>query len=105
MNFIKTPQELKQILDTNNSNLVLLDVRTPAEFNSGHLKGAINIDVTSPDFSAKISQLDSNKEYIVYCRSGGRSMSAYQQMTAMGFKTSNCLFGMMSVDGSGLEVE
>ncbi len=64
---------------------VIIDVRTPGEFASGHLEGALNIDVQSPDFAAQVSQLDPNQEYFIYCRSGNRSGQAISQMTNMGF--------------------
>ena len=64
---------------------VVIDVRTPAEFASGHLDGALNIDVQSPDFAAQVSQLDPTQDYFIYCRSGNRSGQAIAQMTNMGF--------------------
>jgi rhodanese-related sulfurtransferase len=64
---------------------VIIDVRTPAEFATGHLEGAVNIDVQSPDFGTLISQLPTDGEYFVYCRSGNRSAQAIAQMEASGF--------------------
>ena len=64
---------------------VIIDVRTPGEFASGPLEGALNIDVQSPDFAAQVSQLDPNQEYFIYCRSGNRSGQAISRMTNMGF--------------------
>ena len=64
---------------------VLLDVRTPGEFAQGHLPGARNIDVSAPDFAARISALDPSVPYAVYCHSGNRSAVAVQAMTASGF--------------------
>ena len=64
---------------------VVIDVRTPAEFAAGHLDGAVNIDVQSPDFEALVSQLDPAGSYYVYCRSGNRSGQAIDRMTALGF--------------------
>ena len=52
---------------------VLIDVRTPKEFNEGHLKGALNMNFFDEDFKDKVAALDKNKIYFVYCRSGGRS--------------------------------
>ena len=57
----------------NSSNAVLLDVRTPEEYLSGTLEGAINMDYYAPDFESKITSLDKDKEYFVFCRSGNRS--------------------------------
>ena len=64
---------------------VIIDVRTPGEFAGGHLEGALNIDVQSPDFAAQVSQLDPTEDYFIYCRSGNRSGQAISQMSNMGF--------------------
>ena len=64
---------------------VIIDVRTPGEFAGGHLEGAVNIDVQSPDFAAQVSQLDPTEDYFIYCRSGNRSGQAISQMSNMGF--------------------
>lgn len=66
---------------------MIVDVRTPAEFASGHLEGAINIDVRAADFDAQVDALDRDAEYLVYCRSGNRAGSAIDRMAAMGFTT------------------
>lgn len=63
----------------------LIDVRTPEEFADGHLKGATNIDFNSADFAEKISELDKDGEYTLYCRSGRRSGLAVEAMKAAGF--------------------
>ncbi len=64
---------------------VVIDVRTPGEFDSGHLEGAVNIDVQAPDFAAKISSLEAAGRYLVYCRSGNRSQVAIDIMRSLGF--------------------
>lgn len=69
----------------NNQNLVLLDVRTPEEFSEGHLKNALNYDFKSADFKAKIAELDKNKTYYLYCKSGKRSATAAAEMRSQGF--------------------
>ena len=65
---------------------IIIDVRTPAEFATGYLDGALNIDVQSPDFAAQISELDPNASYFVYCRSGSRSGQAISQMRNLGYE-------------------
>lgn len=72
-----------------NSDSVLLDVRTAAEFASGTIKGARNIDVTSPAFPESISKLDKTREYFIFCRSGGRSARACEIMAKQGLKVNN----------------
>ena len=56
-----------------NQDVVILDVRTPAEFASGRIANSINIDAESGNFEAEIQALDKSKTYAVYCRSGRRS--------------------------------
>lgn len=64
---------------------ILLDVRTPGEYNDGHIKNALNIDWYSPDFKEQVSKLDKSKPVFVYCKSGGRSGQAVQMLKGMGF--------------------
>lgn len=66
---------------------MIIDVRTPEEFATGHLEGAININVQAPDFRERVMELDPNGEYFIYCRSGNRSGQAISQMNQMGFTT------------------
>lgn len=65
----------------------ILDVRTPQEFNEGHLEGAINVDIQSPTISQAFDQLPKDRTYIVYCRSGNRSAEAIEQMKQKGFSS------------------
>ncbi|GAB2798219.1 rhodanese-like domain-containing protein [Hymenobacter metallilatus] len=75
---------------------VLLDVRRPDEFAGGHLPGAVNIDVTAPDFAQRVAALDKTKPTYVYCRSGARSANAAGQLTKSGFAhVSNLLGGVL----------
>lgn len=64
---------------------ILLDVRTPAEYDAGHLEGAININFESPSFASELQRLDKTKTYFVYCRSGNRSGQAITIMQKAGF--------------------
>lgn len=64
---------------------VLIDVRTPGEYAGGHLDGAINIPVESPDFvSAVAAAVPSGATVEVYCRSGNRSSQADAMLSAAG---------------------
>jgi rhodanese-related sulfurtransferase len=63
----------------------VVDVRTPAEFAQGHLPGAVNVDVSAPDFATRIAALDPAGSYAVYCHSGNRSAAAVAAMTGAGF--------------------
>ncbi len=66
-------------------NMVVLDVRTPAEIAKGKIEGAIEIDIRSNDFQEKIQKLDKEKTYLVYCRSGRRSVKACGVLEKNGF--------------------
>jgi rhodanese-related sulfurtransferase len=75
------------------SPIQLIDVRTPAEVAAGAISGAINIDYLSGDFEAKISKLDRNKPYVVYCAKGSRSAQAVEKMVTLGFTNLDDLDG------------
>ena len=63
----------------------LVDVRTPGEFASGHIEGAVNYDFYASDFAQKIGKLDKKKPVMVYCAVGGRSGAAAEQLKKSGF--------------------
>lgn len=82
---VTTIEEIQQIISSlNNVNLVdltdannvLIDVRTPEEYAEGHVPGAINLNVKDDNFGKRVSELDSTKNYYIYCRSGVRAKSA-----------------------------
>ncbi len=78
----------------NTAGAVLLDVRTPGEFMSGTIPNAVNIDIMSYDFQSKIANLDKDKTYFVFCRSGNRSGQACSVMSDLGLKTYNLAGGI-----------
>jgi rhodanese-related sulfurtransferase len=67
------------------AGIITLDVRTPGEFNEGHIEGAKLIDFQSGNFESEIATLDKSKTYAVYCRSGSRSGQAVKIMSDAGF--------------------
>lgn len=78
------------------TGVVVLDVRTIDEFNSGHIEGAKQLDYYETDsFDASIDALDKNVTYLLYCRSGGRSGTTYDMMVQKGFKNVYNLEGGM----------
>lgn len=81
---------------TSTQGAVLLDVRTAAEFHSGSVQGAKNIDFMSSAFGSEISKLDKSKEYFLLCRSGNRSGQACNLMAKEGFKVYNLASGIGS---------
>jgi phage shock protein E len=64
---------------------VVLDVRTAQEFNQGHVPGALNVDISDPQFKTKIEGLDKSKTYLVHCARGVRSARATRIMAPLGF--------------------
>jgi len=68
------------------SNAILLDVRTPQEWDGGIIDGAQLMDFFDPEFPKLVETLDKSKNYYVYCRSGNRSGKACQLMASLGFK-------------------
>ena len=62
----------------------LLDVRRAEEFAAHHLEGATNLDYLGPDFLEQIDALDPHETYLVYCRSGRRSVRACTLMRNAG---------------------
>ncbi|GAB4127246.1 MAG: hypothetical protein OHK0045_12140 [Raineya sp.] len=85
---------------------VIIDVRTPMEYQEGHIKNSKLIDISDKDFENQIEKLDKNKAYYVYCRSGGRSSSASQIMVEKGFtKVYNLQGGMIAWSGAKKPVE
>lgn len=78
-----TAQEFKAGID--GGNILLLDVRTPAEFAGGSIASAINIDYNAADFSQQIDALSKDKPVYLFCQSGGRSGKALKLFTEKGF--------------------
>ncbi len=85
-----------------NSGVVVLDVRTSGEYESGHIANSINIDVEAGSFENEIAKLDKNAQYAVYCHSGRRSGIASESMQKNGFKEiHNLKDGIISWQAAG----
>lgn len=78
------PQQAAQLLKES-PGVVVLDVRTPAEFSAGHIKGAVNVDYNSPTFQQQVARLDKTKPYLVHCAVGGRSTQSLPILQKLGF--------------------
>ena len=75
-----------------NPDIIVIDVRTPDEIaETGAIENSINIDFKASDFKEKVSALDKDKEYILFCKSGNRSGQASKIMAEMGFSNVNNL--------------
>ena len=71
----------------------VIDVRSRGEFQSGHVAGARNLDVASPQFNSGVKSLNAKHTYLVYCQSGSRSSRAAGAMRAA---------GLTVLDGGGM---
>ena len=74
---------------SNDKSVVVLDVRTPAEYAAGHIENAINIDINTEDFSQRVALLDRDRTYIVHCAlnvPNGRAANSLSVMKEMEFK-------------------
>ena len=85
--------------------VLLIDVRTPEEFNEGHLKNAKLINFKSDDFKDNITKLSKEKTICVYCRSGNRSGKSMELLKQEGYlKIYNLKGGIKLWQEKGLEI-
>ena len=89
-----------------NRGLLLLDVRTPAEFRTAYIRGAMLVPISV--LPAKLSELEAHKDsvVIVYCAVGGRSASASKFLASQGFSNVfNMSGGIEAWKRQGFEIE
>ncbi len=89
----------------NNGAVQLVDVRTPEEFESGYIRGAVNADINGKGFGEFVAGLDRNKPVLVYCLSGGRSSKAAAYMRKEGLQVTELQGGIASWKAKNLPVE
>jgi rhodanese-related sulfurtransferase len=77
-----TVDETRSLIESK-PDLVVLDVRTPSEYEDGHIEGAINIPVD--ELEERLGELDPGDELLVYCRTGNRSTRAVRLLEENGF--------------------
>ena len=78
-----SPEEFAQHIG---EDVVIIDVRTPGEYQSGHIEHAQMIDFRDDQFKQKVEALDRDKTYLIYCASGGRSGRSLDVFKELGFK-------------------
>lgn len=83
---------------------VLIDVRTPEEYQAGHIQNSINLDFYAETFPNQIAQLDPEKTYFIYCRSGNRSGQTMELMHEAGINKVYDLYGGVSASPSLLSM-
>ncbi len=82
--------------NVDNPNFVILDVRTPGEYNPQHLEGAINRNFYDSDFDSQLDALDKEKMYLIHCKSGGRSGVTLGKMETLNFAQVYDMLGGMN---------
>ncbi|MBO3116384.1 rhodanese-like domain-containing protein [Winogradskyella sp. DF17] len=78
-----SPEEFRE--KVNQGDIQIVDVRTPSEYKSGHIKNAQNIDFFSGKFNVEFNKLDMAKPIYLYCRSGNRSRQTAKKLENIGF--------------------
>lgn len=97
-----TPEEAQELIQ---KGATVLDVRTKEEYAEGHIENATNIDFYQPTFEEKLKELDRTKQYVVHCKSGGRSAKAAALLDELGFTSAcNVLGGIGEWKNKGLPV-
>jgi len=81
-------KEAADLIDKHNgdSDFAILDIRTPGEFQSGHLQSALLIDFYSQTFVDQLSRLDKEKTFLIYCRTGNRSTRSLEIFKKLKFQ-------------------
>lgn len=79
-----SPSEAAGIIDSV-PDTVILDLRTPLEFDQGHIPDARLLDYNKDDFWKRLASLDRDKPYVIYCATQGRSFQTFEKMAALGF--------------------
>ena len=81
-------QEAFDLIQSNQGNpdFVIVDIRTPEEFNEGYIEDAVNVDFYSETFREDLNKFEKSKVYFIYCRSGNRSGRAMPIMKELGFQ-------------------
>ncbi|MGE7903213.1 rhodanese-like domain-containing protein [Peribacillus sp. NPDC094092] len=90
------PNEVSALLK-GNSPVHVIDVREVEEVKAGKIPNALNIPLGLVEF--RMQDLDKSKEYIMVCRSGGRSSMAAQILEGHGYKVLNMVGGMNEWEG------
>ena len=81
---IISPEQLKELVESNKDDFTVVDVRDEEEFREGHIPGSLNIPTEV--FASSSGVLDKKKMIVVYCNSGGRSYNAYRKLMKLSYK-------------------
>lgn len=98
-----TPTDYQDQFVAASTTHLLLDVRTPEEFATGHIQGAVNIPVQS--LESRLSEVPDDQPIVVYCRSGNRSAQASQILVQAGYNGIYDLGGVNDWVAQGLPLQ
>ena len=102
-----TTAEAYNLIQNNqdDSGFIILDVRTPEEYENGHIEKAVNLDYYSATFVDEIDRLNRNRTYLIYCRGGFRSRLTLETMRGLGFReVYNMLGGIIKWETEGFPI-
>lgn len=95
------PERVSELLAAGEAQVV--DVRTPSEYEVGHVAGAEHIPFD--ELPSRVTELDRSRPVVFYCRSGDRSASAAQAFAASGWDSSSMSGGLVGWAAKGLPLE
>ncbi len=75
---VSVDEAAKLIAET--KDLIVLDVRTPEEYDAGHIKGAVNLSSIDLEFIKSVAALNQSKQVLIHCASGRRSHNALEAL-------------------------
>lgn len=97
-----SPVAYQQQFAESGAEHLLIDVRTPEEFASGHIEGAVNIPVDA--LAGRLSEVPAGQPIVVYCRTGNRSATASQILADAGYTDIYDLGGLQGWISQGFPV-
>lgn len=98
-----SPNQYMDDFGLNSEGHLLIDVRTPQEFDSGHIPGAININVE--ELASRLAEIPDDEPIVVYCRSGNRSSQAARILDGAGYQGIYDLGGIIDWQAANLPIE
>ncbi|MGB9980257.1 rhodanese-like domain-containing protein [Methanobacterium sp.] len=92
------PKEVFNILEKHRGNpdFVVLDIRTPEEYDEGHIENAYFLNIKSEGFENELDKMDKNKKYFVYDNVEDRSRKTVELMEKQGYKEAHIIMGGMN---------
>ncbi|WP_298473450.1 rhodanese-like domain-containing protein [uncultured Maribacter sp.] len=77
--------DITEFSQKDTKNAILVDVRTPSEYNNGHIENAININWFDDNFAEQFNNINKEKTIYLYCKVGGRSAKAQAKLSSLGY--------------------